>query len=62
MNKAVDRNFYLGQASGKIQHHMLIDRTLVDSGYKYRLYDLRMKVTDKSYSGDNRLNRHYSSY
>ena len=47
MNKAVGKNFDLGQASRKIQH-MLIDRTLVDSEYKYNLNDLRMKVTIKA--------------
>jgi len=61
VNKAVGKNFDLGQASRKIQH-MLIDRTLVDSEYKYNLNDLRMKVTNKSYSRDNRLNKYYSSY
>jgi len=37
-------------------------QALCDPVFKWCLSDLKMNLSDKSYSKDNRLNRHYSSH
>jgi hypothetical protein len=37
-------------------------QALFDPVFKWCLSDLKMNLSDKSYSKDNRLNRHYSSH
>jgi len=61
VNKAIDVGFDQGLVSAKIDV-WLNGEALFDPVFKWCLSDLKINLSDKSYSKDNRLNRHYSSH
>ena len=61
MNKAIDMGFDQGLVSTKIDV-WLNGEALFDPVFKWYLNDLKINLPNKSYSRDNRLNKHYSSH
>lgn len=61
MNKAIDVAFSQGLVSAKIDV-WLNGQALFDPVFKWCLSDLKINLSDKSYSRDNRLKLHYSSH
>ena len=60
MNKAISMHFVKGLVSTKI-NVWLNGQALFDPVFKWYLNDLKINMANKSYSRDNRLNKHYSS-